>query len=372
MLTFLRQFLFLTIGIVLRWPLWLLIALVGRFGIFKTVFLVYPTDEVEVQGFCPNISFIRRFFSGRPTPGGLIMNGWIPMGIYFVIPDLPKDLAWKKNRVLAETIVKRMHWIRRLSGARTIGLAGQLGPIFSRRHNIPMEPPIFSSIYGNIFSIHEAINWVARQKNSIFRNQKITVVGGGELGGTLEDYLSHQGYQCNTIDVRYTRRGKIVPLQSDEAGKQLHGVDFVINLMPKGDDFLASGLQQFIPRHAAIIDFSRPAIEADKLTQKVYLGNRIRQSDIRFMFALPGGWKQKQLPACSLPALLAALTGQVSKQLDSFCLLARQNAFSTALVDAPLENQGKTQSFWNSPLWKLDFELDDELASDGVELLSPK
>lgn len=362
---FLRQIIFLFIGTILRWPLWLFIGLVGRFGIFKTVFLVYPTDEVECRGFCPQFSPLRRFFSGRPTPGGLIMNGWMPMGIYFVIPDVTRDLARKKNRALAEAIVRRMHWIRRLSGARTIGLAGQLGPIFARRHNIPMDPPLFSSINGNIFSIHEAINWVARQRRSFFNARNVAVVGGGELGGTLQEYLNNQGYHCNTIDVRYTRKGKVVPLQSNENMENLDGVNFVINLMPKGEDFLDSNLHNFISKEAVIIDFSRPAIPEKVLPQEVYLGNRIRRTDMRFIFALPGGWKQRQMPACSLPAILTALTGQVNQQVETFCLLARQQAFGTALVDTPLEYQTKTKPFWSK-----DFEFENELEIEAMNMIS--
>lgn len=366
MFSLLRQILFVLTGTVLRWPFWVLIGVAGRFGIFKTVFLVYPTDETECRGFCPEVSILRRFFSGRPTPGGLILDGFRPVGIYFVIPDLAKDLARKKNRELARTIVRRMRWIRQLTGAATIGLAGQLGPIFSRRHNIRMEPPLFSSINGNIFSIYEAINWVARQKHSLNHSQKrITVVGGGELGGTLQDFLNRQGYQCNTVDVRYTRRGKVLPVQSDENMKHLRDVDFVVNLMPKGEDFINSKLSQFIPQRAVIIDFSRPPVSENGLPQKVYMGNRICHSNLRFVFALPGGWKQRQLPACALPALLAALTGQVSKELDSFCLLARRNAFSSALVGAPLGYQRREKAFWTTPPLTIDFghgnELDPEV-----------
>lgn len=360
-----RQIIFLIIGTILRWPLWLCIGLIGRFGIFKIVFLVYPTDEVECRGFCPNIGLLRRFFSGRPTPGGLIMNGWLPMGIYFVIPDVTRDLARKKNRALAETIVRRMHWIRRLSGARTIGLAGQLGPIFARRHNIPMDPPLFSSINGNIFSIHEAINWVTRQKHSFFYARNIAVVGGGELGGTLQEYLNNQGYQCNTVEVRYTRRGKVVPLQSDENLDTLQDVDFVINLMPKGEDFLESRIHQFISHDTVVIDFSRPAIPVNSLPQEVYFGNRIRRTDLRFIFALPGGWKQRQLPACALPALLTALTGKVNRSLESFCLLARQQAFGTALADVPLEYPASS-----TPFWQPDFELEEGLELEAMNMLS--
>lgn len=295
MLTFLRQFVFLFVGIFLRWPLWLLIGIAGKFGLFRFVFLVYPTDEVECSQFCPNVPIFRRFLSGRPTPGGLIANGWRPVGIYFVVPDLPRDLARKKNRQLAENIVKRMRWIRRLAGAETIGLAGQLGPIFARRHNIPIEPPLFSSINGNIFSIHEAIKWVALQQNTFSKQTKIAIVGGGELGQSLHEYLGKQGLQCDTVDVRFTRKGSALPVTSSESIETLKQTDFVINLLPKGEDFMASTLPNIMREKASIVDFSRPAIDKESVTQSVYMGNRLQKNGMRFVLALPGGWSQKQL-----------------------------------------------------------------------------
>ena len=355
MITILRHFAFIITGIILRWPLWLLIGLIGRTGIFKTVFLVYPHDEIEVQGFCPNLKILRRFLSGRPTPAGLIMDGLLPMGFYLVIPDLAKDLALKKNRGLAETIVQRMRWIRRIAGARTIGLAGQLGPIFEKRHDIPMEPPLFGSIHGNIFSIHQAIKWVAGQNRFILPQQRVAVVGGGEMGNVLKGYLEGQGYLCSLVGLRYTRKGEVVPLQLDMESSELRQVDFVVNLMPKGEDFIASGLGQVIPEDAAIIDFSRPAIPAGKVAQKVYLGNRICHAGMRFVFALPGGWKQKQLPACSLPALVAALSDIAPASLDSFCQRARQLKFSTALVDTPAANVEEEKTFGDISLLELSF-----------------
>ncbi len=229
-----------------------------------------------------------------------------------------------------------MLWIHRLSGAQTIGLAGQLGPIFERRHNIAMEPPLFSSINGNIFSIHEAINWAGRQRNLFQVRQKIAIVGGGELGEALLSYLKRQGYHCNTVEVRYTRQGEVKQLPSAINDKNMQEADFVVNLLPKGSDFLSSNLQDTIRSSSTIIDFSRPAIPDKSTPQRVYRGNRLRRTDMRFVLALPGGWKQQELPACSLPALLAALTGKTHDQLEMFCLMARQQAFSTALIDAPV------------------------------------
>lgn len=336
MLTCLRQFVFIFLGTVLRWPIWLLIGIAGQFKLFQFVFLVYPTDEVECRQFCPNIPILRRYLSGRPTPGGLIADGWRPIGIYFVVPDLPRSLAQKKNRKLAETIVRRMRWIRRLAGAKTIGLAGQLGPIFSKRHNIPIEPPLFSSINGNIFSIHEAINWAALQKNTFSKQIKIAIIGGGELGETLYGYLSGQGLQCDIVDVRFTRRGNVMAITSSQSEEMVKQADFVINLLPKGEDFIESNLPNIMGEKASVIDFSRPAIDQEKLSQRIYMGNRVQRTGMRFVLALPGGWGQKQLPACSLPALLAALTGEINNKLDSFCLHARKQCFATALIaDTP-------------------------------------
>ncbi len=261
MFTCLRQFIFILLGTLLRWPLWLIIGIAGQCKLFRFVFLVYPTDEVECRQFCPNIPILRRYLSGRPTPGGIVADGLRPIGIYFVIPDLPRDLARKKNRKLAETIVNRMRWIRRLTGAKTIGLAGQLGPIFEKRHNIPIEPPLFSSINGNIFSIHEAINWAAIQQKAISKQIKIAITGGGELGEVLSDHLSSQGLKCDVVNVRFNRRGHALPIKCNESEEILSQADFVINLLPKGENFIESTLPKIMGEKASIIDFSRPAID---------------------------------------------------------------------------------------------------------------
>ena len=352
MFTYLRQFVFIILGTMLRWPIWLLVGIAGQFRLFRFVFLVYPTDEVECRQFCPNIPILRRYLSGRPTLGGLVTDGWTPIGIYFVVPDLPRNLAQKKNKHLAENIVKRMRWIRRLAGAETIGLAGQLGPIFERRHQIPMEPPLFSSINGNIFSIHEAIKWAALQEKTFAKQLKITIAGGGELGETLQEYLSGQGLTCNIADVRFTRQGKALPVTINDSREILEQADFLINLLPKGENFIESNLPEILGAKTSIIDFSRPAINQSMLKQKVYMGNRVQKTGMRFVLALPGGWSQQQLPACSLPALIAALTGEINNNVDSFCAHARKQSFVTSLVA-----QDKPQVSWANTITEIDGRL---------------
>ena len=332
MLIILRQFFFFLTAFVLRWPVWFLIYLMGRVGLVKFVFLVYPTDDVECNNFVPNIPIMRRFLSGRPSPGGLVVDGFRPIGIYFVVPDQPMTLMRKKNKDIAERIIKRMLWIKKLTGAKTIGLAGQLAPIFEKRHNIKIEPPFFSSTNGNIYSIESAINWAATNRNVFSKQSRIAIAGGGELGETLRKHLNKKGFRTDTVDVRFTRKGSALPINSEKSVNILKASDFVINLLPKGEDFFSGNINETIGKATSVIDFSRPAIKTDKLHQKVFMGNRVQKSGIRFVLALPGGWKQKQIPACSLPAMMSALTGRAESVLGEFCQSARLENFTTALV----------------------------------------
>ncbi len=331
-----RQLIFLVYAFLLRWPIWLLIWLIGCSGTLKTLFLIYPTDNSECLDFCPNIKWLRNFFSGRPTPAGLIMDGWRPMGIYLVIPDSSMELMRKKNRPMVETIIKRMLWAKKITGAENIGLAGQLGPIFEKRHGIPMEPPFYSSTYGNIYSIQNAVSHLVQRAQKKPWQVSVSIIGGGLLGEDLLQYLAADGYQISMVDVRYTRKGDVKLTDGEQACRQLAGADLVINLLPRGKDFLDCELHRQIPETATIIDFSRPPIAGEAVPQKVVMGNRVQSNGIHFFMRLPGGWKRHELPACSMPSLLASLTGSPLQSIEDFRLAARQFRFCTALVGTPI------------------------------------
>ncbi len=331
-----RQLIFLIYAFLLRWPIWLIIWLIGCTGRLKTLFLIYPTDSSECLDFCPNIKWLRDFFSGRPTPAGLIMDGLRPMGIYLVIPDSSMDLMRKKNRPMVETIIKRMLWVKKLTGAENIGLAGQLGPIFEKRHGIPMEPPFYASTYGNIFSIQNAVSHLVTKARKKPWQVSVSVVGGGLLGEDLMQHLAADGYQMSLVDVRYTRKGDVKLMDSEEASRQLAGADLVINLLPRGKDFLDCELHRQIPTSATIIDFSRPPIGMESVSQRVVMGNRVQSNGIRFVMKLPGGWQRHELPACSMPSLLASLGGLPLRTIEDFRQAARQFRFCTALAEQPL------------------------------------
>lgn len=343
---YMRQLIFLVYALLLRWPIWLVIWLVGRSGIFKTLFLIYPTDSSECLDFCPNIRWLRNFFSGRPTPAGLIMEGWRPMGIYLVIPNPALELMRKKERGTVETIIKRMLWIQKLAGAKAIGLAGQLGPIFEKRHGFAMEPPFYSSTFGNIFSIQKAVNHLVRQSKKNPWEVSVAIAGGGELAEQLVQYLQGDGYLLSMVDVRYARTGDIKLVDEKQADQVLKAVDYVINLLPRGKDFMDCRLHERMPKSTTIVDFSRPPISPAAIPQSVVMGNRVQRSNLRFLMKLPGGWKRHELPACSMPSLLASLSGLPLRSIEEFRLAASQLRFSTALAGLPASSPPTFATRW--------------------------
>ncbi len=329
-----RRILFVIYAVFLRLPMWALIWLVGRTGVFKTVFVIYPHDKEEYSKLCPDYQPFIRFMSGRPTPGGLILDGWKPVGIYLFISNTPQELVKKKNRHIAETIVSRMQWIQKLSGAKAIGFAGQLGPILERRHNIAMEPPFFGSTMGNVFSIEEALTHLAANENKHPWELSIAILGGGELGDILQEHFRSQGYGVSILDVKFKRRGGVELKLSEEVCRQLDNVDFVINLLPTGEDFINCGIADLLRPSSSVIDFSRPAIPREQLQARVVMGNRVQRPGMRFAFSLPGDWQKQEIPACSIPSILASNFGVIEKNLTSFCRAARQASFATALAPA--------------------------------------
>lgn len=330
-----RQFVFISYSFLFKWLVCSLIFIFGRFGLFKNLFLIYPTDREEVLDFCPDIPFLRRYLSGRPIPAGLIMDGWRPMGIYFVVPDTALELIRKKNRPVVDDIVRRMLWYKKLAGAQTVGFAGQLGPIIEKHLKKPLSHPFYTSTYGNIFSIQSAVNHLVNSAKQKPWQVSLAIIGGGELGSQLAQAVSSEGYQVETIDIRYTRKGSVKLVDEGLADKQLGNADFAINLLPRGIDFMECHMDQRLSESSTVVDFSRPPIRPETIVQNVVMGNRVQKSGLHFMAKLPGGWKRHELPACSLPCLLASAGSPGFSNIEEFSLAARQLSYSTALGHTP-------------------------------------
>jgi len=332
MRTILRKTLVSIYVLFFSYPAWGLIWLIGRTGLLKTVFLMYPTDKREYKDVLPNVRFIINYMSARPTPAGFIFNGWKPVGVYCCITNLPEELMKKKNRHIAETIVRRMKWAQKISGAKVCGFAGQLGPILERRHGIAMKAPFFSGIQGTIFGIDNSISFLAKQAEKNPWQLSIAVLGGGDLGEMIEEHFINRGYAVDIVSMTFKRRGGVKIADSSKAEHQLKDADFVINLLPTGDIFLNSGVPELLSSQSTIIDFARPAIPEKKIAVTVLMGNRIKRSGMRFGGVLPGDWRQKEFPACSLSSILASNFGVNEQNITKFCDAARGYSFQTALA----------------------------------------
>ena len=94
---------------------------------------------------------------------------------------------------------------------------------------------------------------------------------------------------------------------------------------------------------------ARPPILPEDIPQHVVMGNRVQRSGMHFFMRLPGGWKRHELPACSMPSLLASLGKLPLRNIDEFRLAARQFQFYTALSGAPV----KPNNIFNSTLHSL-------------------
>lgn len=307
MMLSLRKLLFLLHIIIGQWIAWGLIWLLGKLHIWRVLFVIYPHNANEYSKLSWNWPILQKIMSGRPVPAGIIIDGKKPIGVYFLISNTLELLHKKSNKIIAKKIAKMMKWALRLSGAQVVGFAGGLGQILQKRHNINMIHPFYDSTQGNIYAISQYIYCL------VSKNDEVAIIGGGPLGKKLKEYIP---LKSRIIPVKYRRRqGYIL------ADETLPQCDCYVNLLPTGQDF--TNLRLNIPQHAVIVDFSRPPIpvkyhdnitKANRVTRpnwrffnhNIMTDSPAQELNTRFWPTLPGGWQRHELPACSLPCLLAA------------------------------------------------------------------
>ena len=326
----LRQTAFLTTGLLLRLPIWGCLWALGKLGFVKLIFQVYPSSELEAQAFCPNIPVLRNFFSTRPTLAGIITRGFKPLGIYMVMPNTVEELAKRENKHLALKIIERLRWTCDFTGAKSVGLAGQLAGVFEKRHKIMMEKPLHGSLFGMLYSLLETTRCVIQTHKLSVNSLCIGMLGMGDLGTALSDYLEHKGYRVVPLGLRYTRGGRIVLRHQNTAVQQLKEVDILINLMPTGKHFLQTNCHEHLSPECPIIDFAHPGIPP-RIVNTTYMGNRVQREGLRFLLRLPGGWNSDEIPACSLPSMLAAMTNKKWSTFEEFSIIAKETGFHVPL-----------------------------------------
>lgn len=326
-----RQTVFVMSGTLFRFPILVSLWILGKLRFIRTIFQVYPTDEIETQGFCPNFKPLRNFFSARPTLGGLIIEGMRPIGIYMVVPNTAPEMVKRSNARLALHIVERLKKLHHLTNAASVGLAGQLGIIFEQRHKIPIRPPLYSSLYGTIFSLSETIDQVIIRHQLPAQSAVIGILGMGIFRQALQGYLEQKGHHPIPIDLHYMRSGHLKIRLVEEVSPRLQKLHVLVNLLPTGTHFLQTNCHEYISPDCIIVDFARPAIP-EKIPHIRYMGNRVQRKGIRFLFSLPGNWACHHIPACSLASLLAIRQRPTWNTVDEFCQIAKKHRFFVSLV----------------------------------------
>jgi len=157
---------------------------------------------------------------------------------------------------------------------------------------------------------------------------KIAIIGGGELAHKLIDQLSGQ---VELIDVRYRRKQGFILADPRLAKEQLLYTTIVVNLLLTGQDFLNIGIIKILPPETIIVDFGRPPIEIT--SHSIVIGNRLVHPSIHFWPPLPGGWQSNELPACSLPCILASFGDSSEiKNIRDFSIIAKFMKFRTVTL----------------------------------------
>lgn len=286
----LRYVEFLTVSLILRWPIWILLAMLKPFKIFRYLFLVYPGTDSDLDGYCPRQLARSWVFSKQPTIGGIISKGSGGRGLILVVPNTTDEFENKKN--VCNEVTRRLVWIQQIVGAKSIALAGRLPSIISRDGNT-LDNPFVKGNKGTVFCVMETVSQVMQRHGLNIDHTKIAIVGVGYVGKLLLDALKVENYkEVAGIDI-----------QGD--GEILRKADIVVVLTPRGKDFVP--YIKYLKKDAIIIDDTHPKI-TEQPPGMTFYKVAVGMDGVRFYPRLPG-YKQNWIPGCAVEAMVAAATG---------------------------------------------------------------
>lgn len=284
-----RKTVFIASNVFLRIPIWLILFALRPFRLFDYLFLVYPGNEYDLNGYCPPKLARSWLFSGKPVIGGVISKGSTGVrGLILVIPNTAKQLLSSKPIVLS--VVNRLSRIATILGVNSIAMAGQL-PSIVEKHKIPLDRRFVDGKLGTVFTIESTLEKVLGL-DGVPGQPAIAVVGTGFIGTAL---LENQ--------VRAGRNVTGFSLNSDAT--QISQSDIVIVLTPRGKDFAP-----YIPhlkQGSIVIDDTHPRIFA-RLEHATLYKVAMSLDGVKFMPKLPG-YRNNWVPGCAIEAILQARFG---------------------------------------------------------------
>ena len=287
--SYFRKFLFLSTGLVLKYPMFLLLFLLRPLRLFQYIFLIYPGKDKDIEKYCPLWLAKKPIFAGKPLIAGIITKSTIhARGLVLVIPNSTHDLMHHKH--IAMDVMKNLNKIATIVGAHTIGMAGQ-GPGIMTKHNIDTGEKFMYGTMGTIFSISQTID-AAVKDNSFSKNAKVVVVGKSFISTGLVDFLNDHGYNASDINI-------------SEGPSFIEDADIVVVITLSGKLFYP--FMPYLKDPSIVIDYTHPKMlkkPKDAYFYKVATG----LDGVKFIPRLPG-YKAEWIPGCCIESIVHAECG---------------------------------------------------------------
>ena len=318
------------ISTLLRWPLWIILALARPFVRWQTLFVVYPGDINDIKAYSPNsLMWLRNtwLFRGKPQFAGLQIRRGAKdertfRGIIVYISSTIEELRHDKQLVL--DIIRRLRFIGKLLDVQVIACAGQI-PGVIQKHEIPIEAPFIDGRLGSSYSVIETVIKAYEKHNFKKQQQFLVVVGIGFLGRAVIQDLQELGYRAQGIDIVRTEAGVNIGSQALHA---LSTADVVVVLTPRGQDFVP--YLEHLRAGAIIIDDTHPKLKHRPEQNPLY----------KVVLAWPGfesiprlpGYKKQWIPGCMVEAIVNSRnTGGAFSSYQEFSSNARQAGIEVLL-----------------------------------------
>lgn len=317
-----RQILFL-VSTVFSYVIWSYLKWVRK---PQYIFTVFPGSDLDIKGYLPGFLWwaIPVYYSARPIFAGLIKGtGIYGEGAVVVIPNTVSE--FRDDSFLVEKIMNRLKSIQSFVGAKAISIAGQGPKYFKQNAKEHYTAPFVYGLKGRVFSAVETLQLIINKHGLV--KPKIAVVGVGEIGHSIIEFLERKGLYAEGIDIKI--RGNGIGFELTNGGiERIKNADIVLVQTPRGDDFVE--YYELLKDSAILVDDSHPRITSPPTTFQFYKV-AIGKQGVEFSPPLPG-YHNKWIPGCVQESMVASSTNQFELDQDSFNEISKKLGFFAYLV----------------------------------------
>ena len=322
------------VTLVLRWPLWWVLALARPFIRWQSLFVVYPGRVDDIRAYCPDsLMWMRKsgLYWGKPQFAGVQIRpagqaGQTYWGIVVYVSSTVEEM--QRDQQLVSAIMRRLRYLARLLGIRVIACAGQM-PSIMHKHGIKLERPFIDGRLGSSYSVVTTVRDVYARHN-FAKHRLLCVVGIGFLGRSVIDRLQASGYRVQGIDIVKTVDGVAI---GDDALTLLAGADVVVVLTPRGQDFIP--YMHYLQPGAIIIDDTHPHLRIRTRDNPIYKV-ALEWPGFAFKPRLPG-YRKHWIPGCMVEAIVKSHDKRAPLNDEDFDNAAARMGFRT-LTDQGMSN----------------------------------